>query len=165
MRKASVAVVVISGISLLAPCAPIRAEQMPKSGTFTVHTGWKSIGETAPAAANRTYGSGNFWGVIFNDKGSGPLHLGPALCPYTFEIVDGTMSARGQCSWGDADGDKIFTDWTGTLPPSNQFSGMNQITGGTGKFTGIQGRVPFQCKPVSANGQWVCTQQFEYRLP
>jgi hypothetical protein len=68
-------------------------------------------------------------------------------------------------AWGDTDGDKIFTDWSGALKADGTFSGMNQITGGTGKFTGIQGKAPFQCKALNANGQWTCAQQFEYRLP
>lgn len=41
---------------------------------------------------------------------------------------------------------------------------MNTITGGTGKFNGIQGRAPFHCKALNDKGQWTCTQQFEYQL-
>jgi hypothetical protein len=163
MRKALLAVV--SGLSLVALSAAAGAEQLPKFGSFTVHSGWKSIGDTIQAAEGRTYGFGSFWGVVFNDKGSGPLHSGPVVCPYTLEIVGGVLSAKGQCSWSDLDGDKIFTDWTGSLPPNSQFDGLNEITGGTGKYAGIQGKAPFHCRPLNANGQWACTQQFEYRLP
>ena len=35
---------------------------------------------------------------------------------------------------------RFFTDWTGSLPPTGQFDGLNQITGGTGKYTGIPGK-------------------------
>ena len=35
---------------------------------------------------------------------------------------------------------RFFTDWTGSLPPNGQFDGLNQITGGTGKYTGIPGK-------------------------
>ena len=163
MRKALVAVV--TGLSFVAWSVAVGAQQLPKSGSFTVHSGWKLIGETTQAAEGRTYGFGSFWGVVFNDKGPGPLHSGPAVCPYTSEIVGGVMTAQGQCSWSDLDGDKIFTDWTGALPPNGQFDGLHKITGGTGKYAGIQGKAPFQCRALNANGQWVCTHQFEYRLP
>jgi len=154
----------LSGILFVVSYSALSAEQLPKSGSFTVHSGWKSIGETTQIADGRTYGSGTFWGVTFNDKGSGPLHIGPVICPYTLEIVNGTLTAGGQCSWSDPDGDKFFTTWSGSLPPNGQFDGMNQITGGTGKYAGIQGRAPFHCRPLNGSGQWACTQQFEYRL-
>jgi hypothetical protein len=75
------------------------------------------------------------------------------------------MRAQGQCSWSDADGDKIFTDWTGSMPPNAQFDGVHKLTGGTGKFSGIQGKAQFHCKALNASGQYACTHQFEYQLP
>jgi hypothetical protein len=142
-----------------------RAQAIPKSGTFTIHSGWKSVGDMTQVAENHSAGSGNFWGVTYNDKGHGLLHAGAVLCPYTLEVINGAGPGKGTCAWGDTDGDKIFTDWSGLLTPAGEFNGMNQITGGTGKFNGIQGKAPFQCKALSANGQWTCSQQFEYRLP
>jgi hypothetical protein len=47
---------------------------------------------------------------------------------------------QGACAWGDADGDKIFTSYVGKVSTSGALDGMNNITGGTGKFDGIQGR-------------------------
>jgi hypothetical protein len=163
MRRTLIAV--MSGVSFAAYCTAPSAQQLPKSGTFTVQSGWKANGETTQVAEGRIYGFGSFWGVVFNDKGAGPLHWGPVVCPYTLEVINGALSAQGQCSWSDADGDKIFTDWTGSMPPNAQFDGLNKITGGTGKFTGIQGKAPFHCKALNASGQYACTQQFEYRLP
>lgn len=158
-------ITLMTGVSSAAFLTTLSAQELPKSGTFTVHTGWKTTGETVQADESRIYGHGNFWGVIFNDKGSGPLHGGPVICPYTLEILNGVLSAQGKCSWSDVDGDKIFTDWSGSMPPNTQFDGLNQITGGTGKYAGIQGKVPFQCVALNGNGQWACTQQFKYRLP
>jgi hypothetical protein len=80
-------------------------------------------------------------------------------------MIASALSAKGQCTWTDADGDKIFNDWTGAADANGVLAGMNQLTGGTGKFSGIQGKGPFQCKALNANGQYVCTQEFEYRLP
>jgi hypothetical protein len=141
------------------------AADLPKSGSFSIHSGWKAVGEMSKVSDTVTYGSGNFWGVSYSDAGSGPLHMGAVVCPYTLEVVSGAGTAQGSCAWGDAEGDKVFTSWTGSLTPAGELSGMNQITGGTGKFKGIQGKAPFQCKALNDKGQWTCKQQFEYRLP
>jgi hypothetical protein len=138
---------------------------LPKSGSFNIHSGWKGIGEMIKISDDHMYGSGSFWGVTYNDTGSGPLHAGPVVCSYTLEIVKGPGTSQGSCAWGDVEGDKILTNYSGSLTPAGELSGMNQITGGTGKFNGIQGKAPFQCKALNANGQWACKQQFEYRLP
>ena len=111
-----------------------------------------------------TFGSGNFWGVAFNDAGSGPLHAGPVVCAYTLDTVGGAGTLQGACAWGDADGDKIFTSYVGKVSASGALEGMNNITGGTGKFDGIQGKAPFQCQFLNDQSQAMCTQQFEYQL-
>ena len=111
------------------------------------------------------FGWGGFYGVTFNTRGSGPLHMGSAVCSYTLDLTGGAGPGRGSCAWTDADGDKIFTDYSGTLATNGVFDGLNQFTGGTGKFSGITGKAPFQCKALSGQGHFGCTQQFEYRLP
>lgn len=157
--------VLVSGVSVAMFCGVTNAQQLPKSGTISMTSGWKANGETAQVADGRVLGWGAFYGVTFNTRGSGPLHMGTALCNYTLDLTGGAGPGRGTCAWTDADGDKIFTDYAGTLATNGVFEGMNQYTGGTGKFTGITGKAPFQCKALSAQGHFGCSQQFEYRLP
>jgi hypothetical protein len=111
------------------------------------------------------FGWGGFYGVTFNQRGSGPLHMGMAICSYTLDLTGGAGPGGGSCAWTDGEGDKIYTQYTGMLATSGVFDGLNQITGGTGKFSGITGKAPFQCKALSAQGHFGCSQQFEYRLP
>lgn len=109
-------------------------------------------------------GSSSAWGITFNDAGSGPLHKGSALCVSSYDNLNG-FAIGGRCAWGDSDGDKIFTEWTGKETEGGPLEGLNTITGGTGKFAGVKGKAPFQCKNINpAPGQVVCTQQFEYSL-
>jgi hypothetical protein len=146
---------------------PIYAQQisaLPNSGTFKLHSAWKGVGETIKVGDNHLFGAGTFWGLAYNDAGSGPLHMGPVVCPYTLETINGAGTAQGVCAWSDADGDKIFNTYTGKISPSGGFDGVNKITGGTGKFTGIQGQAPFQCRFLNDQSQATCTQQFEYQL-
>ena len=115
-------------------------------------------------AAKQMQGHGGVVGTSFNDKGSGPLHAGPATCFYTFFATESGTKNKGYCAFGDPDGDRIFTDWHGTQSGADS-EGVNQIAGGTGKYAGIQGSGPWKCKDTGPNGQPFCTQRFDYRLP
>lgn len=144
--------------------SPAIAADLPQSGSLKLHSGWKGVGEVVQVGENHVFGTGNFWGVTFNDAGSGPLHKGAAVCPYSFELMNGAGPVQGPCAWGDSDGDKFFTRWSGKLAASGALEGVHEITGGTGKFKGIQGKGSFQCTALSDKNQYNCTQQFDYSL-
>jgi len=162
MRKV-IAVLVIC-ISFAAFCTAASAQQLPKSGSINFHTGWKYVADAMSPADKHVLGRGNATGVTFNDKGSGPLHLGPANCFEAFSGVDGRGKGKGFCAFGDQDGDRVFTDFTGNFGPDGA-SGTNEIVGGTGKYAGIQGSGPWKCKMSGANGELQCAQRLDYRLP
>ena len=164
MRKALA--VFVSALSFATFCTATGAQQLPRSGSINFHTGWKFVGEALTVADKHVQGHGTVVGVTFNDKGAGPLHLGPAECFIAFFVIDGRGKNKGYCAFGDADGDRIFTDFTGTLSSGEQGDqGINEIAGGTGKYAGIQGSGPWKCKNVSANGEVQCAQRLDYRLP
>ena len=148
----------------LALGSPAIAADLPQSGSIKVHSGWKSVGEVVQVGENHVFGAGNFWGVTFNDTGSGPLNGGAAVCSYTFELTNGAGPVQGACAWGDSDGDKFYVNYSGKIAASGVLDGTNKITGGTGKFKGIQGQGPFHCTTLNDKGQYNCTQQFDYSL-
>jgi hypothetical protein len=160
--KSTILVALAMGIS-----TPAIAQQstLPSSGTIKVHTGYKATNSEAIQFADKhVYNSGIFWGVSFNDTGSGPLHLSTVACPLAGETVNGAGIAGGVCAWTDTDGDTIFVTYNNAKLAGATLEGINQITGGTGKFKGIQGTAPFQCKFLNDKGQATCNQQFEYKL-
>lgn len=163
MRK--VLIVFATGLSFATLCTAASAQQLPRSGTINFHTGFQIKAEAVTVADKHMQGHGTAIGVTFNDKGSGPLHGGPATCFLTFFAIDGRGKNKGYCSFGDADGDRIFTDWNGNATPDGNDNGINEIAGGTGKYAGIQGRGPWKCKPAGANGESHCNQRFDYQLP
>ena len=83
----SLAVAVISG--------PVVAQQLPKSGSISVHSGYWAVGESVNVAEKTVQGHGNNRGITFNDKGSGPLHLGPTDCFYTFATIADHTKVKG----------------------------------------------------------------------
>ena len=163
MRKALA--VFAATVSFATFCTGIDAQQLPKSGSIGFHTGWKDTSVAIQVADKRWQGQGMVTGATFNDKGMGPLHLGPANCSYTFFSVEGSAKNKGFCTFGDGDGDRIFAQFTGAGTPDGEANGTNEITGGTGKYAGIQGSGPWTCKGVGANGEYQCTQRLDYRLP
>ena len=79
MRKALV--VVFSGVFLTGLCVGVNAQQLPKSGSISFHTGWRDSAEVVQVAEKRIQGHARDAGVTFNDKGSGPLPVMPAYLP------------------------------------------------------------------------------------
>ena len=149
------------GLFLTALAGTLSAQNLPKSGSISWHTGWKNSGETLAVAEGHVQGHGSAVGTSFNDKGRGPLHVGPAECVYTFYAIGDTDESKGYCAFGDPDGDRIFTEWTG-----KGSSGTNVIVGGTGKYAGISGRGPWmRSGPTGKNGGWVTFQRLDYKLP
>jgi len=140
------------------------AQDLPKSGTIHFHTGWEIAPEVFEAPDKRSVGHGSVVGINFNDNGSGPLHGGPAICVFTFLGKEATDVSKGYCAFGDADGDRIFTDWDGANDGKND-QGINRIAGGTGKYKGITGQGPWQCWPTAAPTALRCKQSFDYKLP
>ena len=64
-------VCMLSIIALMLGIAPVMAADLPQSGSFKIHSGWKAIGETIQVAENHTLGTGNFWGITYNESGGG----------------------------------------------------------------------------------------------
>jgi len=158
MKRTGIAVV--AGIVFAVPCGIAAGQALPKSGSISWHTGWRNVGETMEVAKGRVQGHGSVIGTSFNDQGAGPLHRGPAECVYTFFSTEGGGPSKGYCAFGDADGDRIFTDWTG-----EGGTGTNVIVGGTGKYVGITGSGPWTGSPNGAHGGWVTVQRLDYKLP
>jgi hypothetical protein len=142
-----------------------RAQPLAKSGTGTVHSGYKAVGTTTPIGEDRMYWTGAYWGLSFNDEGKGFLHQVAWHCPAITDIHNKTLITKGSCALTDKDGDKLYSDWTGTGPVGGEFAGKVTLSGGTGKYTGVQGGWEFQCWSVGSDGQLHCRQKYNYKLP
>ena len=154
-----------AGILIASPGVTGHCQTLAKAGTISFHTGGKNTASVMDVADKRVQGQGVVTGVTFNDKGSGPLHLGGANCSFAFIATEGDGKNLGYCTFGDTDGDRIFVDFTGGSTPDGVLSGSNRIIGGTGKYAGIQGGGPWKCRFAGANGEYQCMQQLDYRLP
>ena len=138
---------------------------LAKSGTISWVTGWIFEGpEPAPQADGYAIGHAQAVGATFNVNGSGPLHAGRATCVVTFIVTPDGATNKGNCFFGDQDGDRIFTSFTGDVAANK---GINTIVGGTGKYAGITGSGPWECDASAPadTGGFNCRQSLAYELP
>ncbi len=149
----------------LAAALDASAQSLPRTGSIAFHTGWRYAGSMITPTDKHVVGHGAFSGATFNDKGSGPLHAGPANCFDSYFMQDGQGRNKGYCVFSDLDGDKLFTEFTGTFTAQNGGTGTNEITGGTGKYAGASGSGPWRCKASGTNGEFHCSQRLDYKLP
>jgi hypothetical protein len=70
-------------LSSLYAIAATAADPLPKSGIIDVHSGYWAVSENVAVAEKHSQGHGSNRGVIYNDRGSGPFHLGPTDCFFT----------------------------------------------------------------------------------
>jgi hypothetical protein len=66
MRNAFV--IAVSGLTVGVFCGSVAAQQLPKSGTISVHSGYWAVDEAVNVAEKTVQGHGNNRGIAFNDK-------------------------------------------------------------------------------------------------
>jgi hypothetical protein len=161
-RALFTACVVALGLGALST-ADVVAADFPKSGSIHLHMGAGSTYSETEVADKRVQGTGVDNGVTYNDAGSGPLHIGSVQCIYAYFAQEGVGKHKGYCTWSDADGSKLYTDFEGT-DKEGKPKGLNQIVGGTGKFAGAGGTGPYECAIVGKS-MTHCKVRLDYKLP
>ena len=139
MKNTLVALTVV----VLVLVAGVHADgQSVKPGTVASHFGWTGTGKLFDIEEGHQFFTGEFNGTVFNDAGSGFLHLASHVCPGASDIVNGVFNANGYCVITDSDGAKAFLAWKcgGPLP---RCTGDWRFLGGTGKYTGLSGSGTF----------------------
>lgn len=149
-------------ILLISVCPDSWAENLPKAGSFSI----QSISKAgAPIKFNDDYSHNTLTGLTFNERGTGVLHLGKAACSVSSFTRKDINKSIGFCTFEDKDGDNIFVQYAGTNNKNHEFTGANDIIGGTGKFQGIRGGGPVVCSNTDAKKEFPCREKFDYQLP
>jgi hypothetical protein len=114
--------------------APAVAAEFPKSGSAEYDTYFV---DNTLAKIDSGAGTGaivDSTGITRNVKGEGPFHDMSMRCLYQTNSVGETTHYSGSCVETDKDGDNVFT----TFDDNNHY-----MMGGTGKYKGITGTVPY----------------------
>ena len=142
----------------------VRADELAKSGTGTIHSGWRGAGSVTEVGDKHVYWTGTWSAVSFNDEGRGFLHRMAWTCPAVSDINNGVASMRGMCVLTDAQGDKIHGNWSNEGPLDKEVVGRFEMTAGTGKYAGIKGGWDIACTVITVDAA-SCRQKYTYRLP
>ena len=146
--------------------ATAEAQQLPKSGKYSGKFGAQGAGQTYELEKGHVFFVGMYHGVFFNDVADGFLDKTEVTCPIAVDIVDGVNGgSHGHCIVTDKDGDKAFSVYQGKGTGPGSTSGTAQWTGGTGKFTGIQGNSTYHVTGIGKTTAISVAWEGEWRLP
>lgn len=151
-----------AAITLASTYATAIAEVLPKAGNITIQSIYKG---TSMTKFTDGYTHGTITGVTFNEQGKGPLHMGKSDCSYSIFSHKKIIKAVGFCAYEDKNGDSIFIQYAGSSRAKGEWSGIDEIIGGTGKYKGIQGQGPYSCASTDKHSEFPCTTTLEYLLP
>ena len=136
-------------ITAVAFASSAIAADLPQSGSVKIHSAFKVNNQAAEMGDKHFMGSFNAWAITYNDAGSGPLHMGTALCAGSFNDTNGSYD----------DGDRISSDWCCEFRSDGRFANI-----------GLQ----WLCWPVAGPGLLSAARRYDaesrhsdlaYRLP
>lgn len=137
---------------IMALAAGVVQAQTAKKGTtpYVTHFVFRPVGSVeVPGLGTATLLDAV--GTTANMKGEKMFDKMSAHCAALSVESGGKKYIDGACVLADHDGDKVFSTFdTRELDKSQPTldCGTHFITGGTGKYKGITGREPFNCKPL-----------------
>jgi hypothetical protein len=123
-----------TAVALTLCAAPALSAEFPKTGEAEYDTYYV---DNTVAKIDGGAGTGAIideTGITRNVKGEGPFHDMSVRCLYHTSSVGETVHYNGSCVETDKDGDNVFT----TFDDNNHY-----MMGGTGKYKGITGTVPY----------------------
>jgi hypothetical protein len=146
--------------------ATADAQQLAKGGKYTGKFGSQAVFQPYELEKGHVFLVGMVHGVFFNDVADGFLDKTEVTCPITDDIVDGvSIAEHGYCIITDKDGDKAFSVFQGKGTAPGSIGGTFKWTGGTGKFSGIQGNNTYRVTVIGkTTAAWVAWEG-EWRMP
>lgn len=128
-------------VALAFCAAPAAAAEFPKTGSAEYDTYYVDNTLAKIDSGAGTGGIVDTTGITRNVKGEGPFHDMSVRCLYHWSAVGETLHFNGSCVETDKDGDNVFT----TFDDNNHY-----MMGGTGKYKGITGTVPYTVTELHA---------------
>jgi hypothetical protein len=126
---------------------PALAADFPKTGNaeYDTYYVFEDVAKMDSGAGNSAIT--HITGITRNVKGEEPFNNMSVHCLMHWTMIKDKHSNAGSCVETDKDGDNIFT----TFDDDNHY-----MMGGTGKYKGISGKVPYTGNQLhdTATGRW-----------
>ncbi|UCF81890.1 MAG: hypothetical protein JSV50_11770 [Desulfobacteraceae bacterium] len=167
MKKALM--MLILTISLLVAAGNAFCEEMAKEGTITGKHYNSGTSKALAMGEERLQLNYDGAGVYVNDTGEGFLHLASTYVLGTIHAIKGVFEETGFMVLTATDGDKVYATYKSSGTFGKPVKGTFTYTGGTGKYTGIQGEGEFTRYPLrnATKGMWtgMSVVTSSYKLP
>ena len=152
MTSKFVKIALFSGALMALAPGVVLAKPIAKKGTtsYTSHYVFRPLGTIDVPGVGKVSAL-EMVGPTENTKGETAFDKMQARCFAVSAESGGQKWIDGACTMTDSDGDLVFSTFdTRDLDKSQPTldCGTHIITGGTGKYKGITGREPFNCKPL-----------------
>jgi hypothetical protein len=137
MTKSKALLSTLAAVMCLVVLGTAHAEDWKVVGSF----GWLAVGKAYQIEKGHIYFVGEFSGTFFNDKGKDSLFDKAGVkCPAfnDLDLNNKKGKAAGYCTISDANGDQAYVSWK-CEGDTVHCSGPFEYTGGTGKYSGING--------------------------
>jgi hypothetical protein len=145
----------LAAATLLTPVCYAQAQSLPPQGELHVTFAATAVPPVKPMdiGDGKQYLQVNMIMSASNDQGNPILNNMGGRCQLTRLMDNGKIvENHGYCTYTDADNDQIFEkcDWSAgqALPPGATL--LCSLTGGTGKFQGLQAPLVISSTPVKS---------------
>ena len=167
MKKALM--IFILTLSLLTTAGAAFSEDMAKGGTFTGKYYSSVTLKVLDMSEGRFQMNFSSTGTLVSDTKEGFLHLAAVYTLGTGYAADGVVVVTGSMVFTATDGDKVYATVKGSGALRGQSNGVVTFTGGTGRYTGIQGEGEYTRFPLppATVGVWTSMDivKTNYKLP
>jgi hypothetical protein len=125
-------------VTLVIAIIPAQAADYPKEGRYDLRTG--CAGASSVLSGVKDNMGGTYTVTCVPDAPAGTLYNDiVAQCFGAWSLAGGNYEESGSCEMTDSAGDKFF----GVYAKKGQDDGTWRVTGGTGKFEGMQSGGPW----------------------
>lgn len=167
MKKAGTVLIILLFMGALAGNA--FCEEVAKEGSIMGKSYLAGTSKVLPMGDERIQMNFEGSGVFVSDNGKGFLHNSAMYAIGTMHAVKGVFEESGFMVQTATDGDKVYATWKGSGTFGKAVTGTFTYTGGTGKFTGIEGGGEFTRYALAdaTEGVWtsVSLAKANYKLP
>ncbi len=154
---------------LLATTGAVLGEELAKEGSITGKNYISGTFTVIAMGEERLQMNYEGTGTMVNDAGKGFIHLASVHALGTLHAVKGAFEETGFLVMTATDGDKVYAAYKSSGTLGKAAKGTLTYTGGTGRYTGIQGEGEFTRYSLrnAKEGVWtsVSIVKASYKLP
>ena len=141
-HKRSLTAALVAATLLLSPVALSSAAMAEEAAGIDAFATWEVDATAVKSGADEATLAGSLQGPVFIDTNKGPTYAGQVVCPgtLTINLVDGSQTGEGVCSFRAKDGAELHGKWRCAGYHMVGCKGDFVVNGGSGRLEGVTGQ-------------------------